>query len=55
MDYGGTLETDDVPRKPRKGTKRYRKEQARMKKRERKESIVRVYALLDELAAIRHG
>ena len=35
-----------------KGTKRYRKEQAKKKRQERRASIIRVNALLDELAAI---
>ena len=35
-----------------KGTKRYRKEQARKKRQARRAAIIRVYALLDELAAI---
>lgn len=38
---------------PRKGTKRYRKEQAKKKRRERQNSIERVYALLDEISAAR--
>ena len=38
--------------KPIKGTKRYRKEQARKKRQQRRASIQLVYALLDELAAV---
>ncbi len=38
--------------KPGKGTKRYRKQQARKKREKRLAAIIRVHALLDELAVI---
>lgn len=38
--------------KPMKGTKRYKKEQARKKRQKRRAAIIRVNALLDELAVI---
>ncbi len=51
----GTIEKKKKEKRttPRKGTKRYRKEQAKKKRKERDASIKRVYALLNEISAAR--
>lgn len=52
--YGGEYLSLIMPkRRPARGTRRYRKEQAKKKRQKRHAAIIRVNALLDELAAIR--
>lgn len=51
--YGKEYASYSAPKfRPIKGTKRYRKEQAKKKRQERRAAIVRVNALLEELAVI---
>ena len=51
--YGKEYTSLTAPKYRRvKGTKKYRKEQAKKKQQERRASIIRVNALLEELAVI---